>query len=136
MDQTAILNDQIARGRGLIEHLDQKGLSIQAAFWFYFDDPDSESGTWKLIIASPEVDLLGHSKFYRKIWEELRILKDKIGISPLEVYIASPNDELVQLMKIAIVTGPKDLAGIRFTSNVVGGQFVKDAYIYRLSVAE
>ena len=53
----------ISAGSELIRRLDESGLVIHAALWFY--DPDSND--WRLIIASPEVLSKGLKTVYKEV---------------------------------------------------------------------
>jgi hypothetical protein len=51
-------------------------------------------------------------------------------ISVNDISIISTDNALAKLIKSAIHTG-KEIAGIRFTGNVVNGVLIDDAFIYR-----
>jgi hypothetical protein len=48
--------------------------------------------------------------------------------------LMEPDNPLIGLLALAIRTSGNDVSGIRFTNNVINGQLVPDAYIYRLSI--
>ena len=59
------------------------------------------------------------------------LLKINSEISLDDIAVSKPKNPLLKLLKIAIKTGPA-ISGIRFTNNVINGQLIKDAHIYRL----
>jgi hypothetical protein len=58
-------------------------------------------------------------------------LGEKAAAAPLSVIgLLDASDDLVRLLKVAIVTGP-GVKRIRFSKNVINGHFIDDALIYR-----
>lgn len=43
------------------------------------------------------------------------------------------SDPLVRTLAIGLRTGPTDVGEIRFSNNVINGQVIEDAFIYRLA---
>ncbi len=128
MDKTVLVEQDMKDGKKLIQALDKAGFPVNAALWFY----SSESDDWRLLLASPVVDQKGSREAYTFVQSILAELPKNFGISLINVSVVSPNDELIKLLKIVIQTGPRDLAGIRFSRNVIENQFIEDAYIYRV----
>jgi hypothetical protein len=126
MDKTALVEGDIDTGRKLVEALDSARFPVSAALWLYTTEWDE----WRLLIASPVVDEKGPKKSYAKIRATLSKLPATISIK--NVSAVSPKEKLIQLLTKAVYTGP-GIAGIRFTRNAVNGEFIEDAYIYRLT---
>jgi hypothetical protein len=128
MVETDLSKEMIEAGAKLIRCLDDCGMRPDA-FWFYFTDV----GAWKLVLADASVGETGPKAVYRQIQ---KTLDDANGeLAPLEldhVTLARPDSPIVALLRTVVHTGP-DIAGVRFTRNVVNGTFIEDAYIYRLS---
>jgi hypothetical protein len=133
MAEAALVDADIAFGRELVEALDleppEAGLRPSAAFWFFFPD----ESTWRLVLALPAMETEEPQEVYRKVLDvmnrrvrDLSRPTDAIGLAPPDVPIA-------QLLRSAIHTGSEGVAGIRFTHNVINGQLVDDAYIYRVT---
>jgi hypothetical protein len=116
-------------GEKLLKALDSSGIEISAALWLY----DADQGEWRFLIASPLVDEKGPLEVYKIIREHLATLNlsDEMGSSNISV--VGKNDKLINLLKIAIQTGPKSVSQIRFTRNVINGTLIEDAYIYRIA---
>jgi hypothetical protein len=127
MDKTALVEKYIEDGKKLINGLDEKGFRLDAALWFYLTDSDE----WRLLLASPFVEKEGPRKSYNVIQSVLEGLSPPSAISLKDISIVSPNYNLIQLLKIAIRTGP-GISDIRFTRNVINNTLIEDAYIYRI----
>ncbi len=115
-------------GENLLRELDAASVNVDSALWFYFP----EEGIWKLLLSFPDVEKKGPKAAYARVQKAL----SKLGEGPAppldDVALAKPNSPLLRLLKVAIRTGP-GISGIRFSNNVVDGQLIPDAYIYRLT---
>ena len=124
-----ILNESMIKaGEELTRILDQMSWPVTASLWFYF----LEENQWKLLLASPSVGKSGPKRAYQSIQEALGKFQQgipKIGLQ--DVVVTDESNPLISLMKIAIQTGD-GISGIRFSKNVINGQVIEDAYIYRL----
>ena len=86
---------------------------------------------WKLLLSVEGVEKEGPKKTYRQV-QKLMAKKTKAKDLTLDkITLLKPKAPLLQLMEKAIKTGP-GISGIRFTGNAINGQFIPDAYIYRL----
>ena len=120
---------KIESGKNLLEVLDKGSIKIFSFFWFFL----AESGSWRLIISSPDFEKFDIRKCYQdfiKDYGNNEAIKD-IGIS--NITLLPNSNDLIKLFKIAIKTDERSISGIRFTSNVINGILIEDAYIYRLS---
>jgi hypothetical protein len=121
--------DMIEAGAEVTKALDNTGVPVSAAFWFF----EPEINEWRLFFASPEVPTNGPRKFYERIQLALDQLASKGAAAPLStIGLLDPNSELVQLLKAAIRTGP-GINRIRFSKNAINGHFIEDALIYRVT---
>jgi len=127
MATTVLVERDIQEGKDLIEALDKTEFKVDASLWFYSSDSDE----WRLLIASPFVEENGPRKSYGFIRSVLAQPSPPSGISLKNVSVLSPKNQLIKLLKTAISTGP-DIAGIRFTRNVINNTLIEDAYIYRI----
>lgn len=125
----SLTDAMIKAGADLIRRLDEVEWPVVASFWLYVPELNS----WKLLLASPVVALSGPRRAYEAIQMALSTVPERqaqLALSNIEV--VEPSHYLVKLLRTAINTGPT-INGIRFTSNVINGQFIHDAYIYRMS---
>ena len=124
-----LTREMIQSGGALVRKLDERGLSPDAAFWFYF--PDLQQ--WKLIIAEVNLASRGPRETYKEIQDTIGKAEEELGDLSLDsVALAKPDAPIVSLLGAAISTGP-GISGIRFTNSVINGTVIEDAYIYRLT---
>lgn len=113
-------------GRSLIDDLDNCGEEVDAALWFLYPD----TRTWKLLLSLPKASRKGPREAYRVIQKSMK----RLGIATFgldTIAVSRVNAPLFRLLRTAIKTG-KAIGSIRFTSNVINGVSIEDAYIYRL----
>ena len=122
----ALSQDMISAGAELTKKLAEK-LSIRAAFWFLV----AETETWRFIVSTPETDTQGPKKVYSTIQKVLSKQRGLPAFLLSDISVVSPQHPLVQVLKSAIGTAP-GVSGVRFSRNTVNGQFIEDAYIYRV----
>jgi hypothetical protein len=127
MDKTTLVENDIEDGKKLIEALDNASFNVHSALWYYLSDSDQ----WRFIIASPLVDKKSPKEAYSLIQGILAKISPQIKISLKDVSVVSPKLDLIQLLRIAIHTGP-GVSGIRFKGNTINNVFIEDAYIYRV----
>jgi len=129
--ENAVVKEQLTEtmirlGGELTEKLDNTGLPVVAAMWFF----EPEINEWRLFFASPEVSALGPRSVYKKIQEALEALGGAAAIPLSMIGVLDAEDDLVRLIKAAVQTGPS-ISRIRFSKNVINGHFIDDALIYR-----
>ena len=118
-------------GRTLTKALDDADLGVSSALWFYFSDVQQ----WRFVFASPIVDKIGPRKAYKKVQRVIQKLKQRLPTLDLTSVVAvSAKHPLIRLLGSAIGTGP-GMSAIRFSRNAVNGQFIEDAFIYRMTKA-
>ncbi len=125
MDTKALVDPNIRAGAELVEELDKRDLRVQAALWRL----DEESRDWRLLIASPLVEQPGPTWFLKRTQDALKAVRGGLRLRDLEV--RSPRDPEITLFMGAVSTGGTG-AGIRFSRTMINGNFIEDAYIYRL----
>jgi hypothetical protein len=128
MVETQLTPELVREGAALVEKLDASGASPDAAFWFYY--PDTHS--WKLFLVEMKLAQEGPREAYRSVQKALQALRNEVVHLSLEdVAVAKPDMPLVALLSRVISTGP-GMGGIRLSRNVINGQMIEDAYIYRM----
>jgi hypothetical protein len=128
MDKATLVDAQVDDGKKLIQALDAAKVDVQAAMWFYF----TESNDWRLVIATPLMDVIGPMKTYEIIQNEMEKSLPDLSVKLRNIFLVNPQHKLIRLMKIAVGTG-KTISGIRFTQNVINNILIEDAYIYRMT---
>ena len=121
--------DMIKSGELLVAALDKLNLLVKGAFWLLLP----EQHVWRLVIASPQVRLLGPKAVYKKIRSALGKLPPEIAtVETKDISVVDERTPLFQLLRSTIATGP-GISGIRFSRNVINGQLIEDAYVYRVT---
>ncbi len=129
MVKETLVDRDISDGKKLINVLDQSDFKVRSAFWLYM----SELGEWSLFLASDYVNKYGQKKAYEFIQNELLKVAPSIVIPLSSINAVKVDDDMVNLLKVLIKTGPNDLNEIRFTQNVINGVMIEDAFIYRIT---
>ncbi|MBC8278264.1 MAG: hypothetical protein H8E46_08540 [FCB group bacterium] len=125
MDKTTLVEKDIEAGKDLVRKLDDMDLKVTSAFWIY----DSDSEIYRLVIAFPFYDEHGPKAAYLKIRSVLDTFGESFRISLSNIHAVSPSDSFVIKMSKAIRV--EGLSDIRFSRNVIDGEYVEDALIYR-----
>lgn len=127
MVASTLTNELIEGGRSLVNQLDDNNAKVNGAFWFLLP----EQSFWKLMISLDDVESIGPRAAYTRIQKALSKIAQPQGLTLDDVALLKPTAPILKLMKVALKTGPST-SGIRFTNNVINGQLIPDAYIYRL----
>jgi hypothetical protein len=128
MDSKELRNDFIDIGGRVLAGLDDSDINVSSAFWFLLPD----SG-WRLVIATSIFDEVGANGAYETLLKKVAGILGGDNAFINSISIVSPSHPLVQLLRSAINTGPDSNSGIRFKGNIINGQLIEDAYIYRVS---
>ena len=122
-----LTEEMIEAGAQLTQKLDELGMPIAIAMWFFMPDINE----WRLLFASPKLSTEGPREVYEQIEEARRTLGAQAERVPLSaIGLMDTNHQLVQLLQTALHTGP-GVSRVRFSKNVVNGHFIDDALIYR-----
>jgi hypothetical protein len=110
--------------KNIVEALDDAGLAIPAALWFYMADSDQ----WLFMLATPLVDVRGPKMAYKKVQSALKKIPEESRLTLKDILVVSPNNDLIELLRTAV----KTQVGIRFSRNTINNTLIDDAYIYRM----
>lgn len=126
---TELTPDLIDDGARLVQKMDEMGIAPRAAFWMLFPDID----VWRLAISESSSSKEGPLKGYRTIQKAMeRLDPEPERLSLDNIALLPPGAPLVDLLRAAIPTGP-GISRIRLTNNVVDGQLIADALLYRIT---
>ena len=124
-----LTEDMITTGEHVVDALDRLNVLVKGAFWLLLPDQH----VWRLVIASPEVRTLGPKAVYRKVTAALKRLPANVQpISTKDITVLEDNNQLVHLLRALVKTGPA-ISRIRMPRNVVNGQIIEDALLYRMT---
>jgi hypothetical protein len=123
----ALTGEMIEAGASVVKGLKKRRFVVDAAVWLYL----SELNRWRLVLATPGLRRDGPKKAYKRLLQNLRSM-DTHRISLEDVALADSRDPLIQVIRHALRTY-RSPNGIRFSREMVQGQFIEDAYVYRLS---
>ena len=130
MDKRTLVDSDFQKGHMLILVLDQSNFPVHSALWLF----DEERDSWRLLIASEEVEEHEPMKAYEAIYDVLnKIKKDntRFDITLDNISLVGLSDNLIKDIGTAVQTGRKSIEGIRFTRHAINNQYIEDAYIYR-----
>lgn len=134
MVENTVVKDQLTEamvdsGAELTRKLDELGLAICAAFWYFMP----EINEWRLLFASPEVSERGPRGVYEKIQLALEQLGERAAAAPLSaIGLLDQNADLVKALRTVIRAG-NGIGRLRISKNAALGHFIDDALIYRAS---
>jgi hypothetical protein len=123
---TALVEEYKNAGREFLARLDEAGVDVRAALWFYVEP----SEIWRLILAIPEVDRSGTAPVYARI---LPVLHEHGQLTINDVTVTGLKDPLIQELA-ARVQNRTGLAKIFVRKEYLKSTYVEDAYIYRMNV--
>jgi len=123
-----LTNEMIKAGREITRRLDQAGILVRSAAWWYMP----ESKTWRLLIASPKVKTDGRTKVYHKIQTVLsKIPDDEPRVALKDITAVECDDPRISSLRSMYKTERTSLSGVSVTASAVDGHFIDDAFIYR-----
>lgn len=126
-----MVEPDVEAGENLIEVLTQNGLKPRTALWLRVD------GNWRLVLHIGKFEKLTPSLAYRQIQ---RVLDDAeargLRLPPLREITLVKRDEpiLIALRRVFGRTPPDpgSKVDIRIKDSSVDGQWIEDAYVFRL----
>jgi hypothetical protein len=122
------LNDGlIESGKLLVQQLDDGKVNVAAAFWLLLP----EEGFWKLMIALADHEVKGSRAGYARVQKALSRIQERGELSLGDVSLLKPTAPLLKSLRAGLRKGCR-ADGARLTNEVIKGQLISDAYIYRL----
>jgi len=80
-----LTEEMIEGGARLTAKLDEMGLPLAVAMWFFFADLNE----WRLLLASPDLSTAGPRVIYRRVEDARQALGDRAAAVPLCYYSGS-----------------------------------------------
>lgn len=127
MDKTAMVSIEISRGSDLLDALDRAGVKIVVAVWTFL----SEYEDWRLVVSSRQFDSPDPRDAYRLLHDSLATAGFTPKNTPAIMILPTTDPFIRELRRIFGKT--KSVEGMRLGGEMIGGRFVQDAYVYRIS---
>lgn len=99
---------------------------IRGALWLL----EPEARDWRLIIASPRVDMVGARDAYRELAEVTRSIPAESG-QLLKIELISPRHPMYQALT-SVFGQTASVEGARLGGTLVAGIYIDDAYLYEV----
>lgn len=129
MVETELTQQLIDAGADLVLNLDEEGINPDAAFWRY----SSELGGWRLYLAEAKLGRTGPKVVYRQIQRIIKNLPAESRVLELsDIGLVRSDSPFIRKLRTAIQTG-HGISGKRIKNNVINGNVIEDAYIYRVA---
>lgn len=124
-----LTEDMIAAGEHVLGALDRAALPVKSAFWLWL--PDQQ--VWRLFLASAYVRQQGPKAVYRRVLAAIKKLPAEVHrVDIKDITVVEETHPLIQGLGVLVKTGPGK-SRIRMSRNVVNGQFIEDALLYRMT---
>jgi hypothetical protein len=94
MDQTTLVDEQIADGKRFLDWLGEAGFPVIAAGWVR----ESERWRWYLDIVSPVVEEQGIRNAYHRLNTLVREMPQPCSIGPLDLMVFGPDEPLAEAL--------------------------------------
>lgn len=125
MVETPLVTPDAASAAAILRALDAAGIPITVALWLKKTDEDA----WELVLSTPLYDKLGPSEAY------LRLIKALSNEGPVVLRLpwrieGNSNPFIRGLRKMFGKTA--SVEGMHLGGHMVGGQWIHDAYAYRI----
>ncbi len=123
MYKTILVEKLIEDGAKLLKGLDDRGIPVRAALWFY----DPERTAWQLIIVTSVASNPGPLEAYMQIQHAMTGLDPSFSLD--DILVMSPNSRKFEELK-RVMEGAAHGA-LLIPKNSPGGIVFDDAYVYR-----
>lgn len=125
MLKETLLNSDVEFGEKVLDTLDAAGFPVSAALWLRRGDEENLS----LLLASPLYDKLGMSK--ANLQMVTAIIAGKQDWMRVPLRLTGTRDPLIRDLR-RIFGKTESVKGMRLGSQMLGGIWVDEAYVYRL----
>jgi hypothetical protein len=125
MDQTTLVDEQIADGKRLLDRLGEAGFPVTAAGWVR----ETENGRWYLYVVSPVVKDQGIGTAYRRIQPVIRQMPQPFSIGPFQVRAFEPHGRVAEAM-LELRHRNAGRSPLRYGGTQLGGIEIEAAYLY------
>jgi hypothetical protein len=125
MDQTPLVDEQIADGKRLLDRLAEAGFPVTVAAWVR----ETERWRWYLNIVSPVDEDQGIGSTYRRIHALLRQMPQPFPLSTLDIMAVGPHKPLGEAL-IDLQRRHPGRSYFHFGGSHLGGVEIEAVYLY------
>ena len=118
---------QIAAGAELLLRTDTGGVNAKAAMWIRSEDQPE----WRLLLGIQGLKKQGPRAIYTRLQFFLKKKPPLDGVTLSDIVLDDPGSLALQNMRMVIRTGT-GISAIQLSNNMMNGERLPDAYIYRL----
>lgn len=126
MDKTALVNFDIENGQEVINALDGDNKNPNVALWAKL--PEYED--WRLVIASERLRQTGSLFPYSQVNSAMDKANIPIWKRP-KVFLRPMDKPFIKSLR-SVFANATDTYGMRLGGQTFGGQYVEDAFVYRI----
>jgi hypothetical protein len=126
MVKETLVGLDVAGGEKILSALDAAEFPVTAAFWMLSGTEGEER--WRLFLASPLYDKLGHRAAFLKMFRALSQCNHDWAGSP--IHLETTRRPLIRELRKTF--GKTSRAGVHLGGRMIGDQWVDDLYIYRI----
>jgi hypothetical protein len=125
MDQTPLVDEQIADGKRFLEQLGEAGFPVTAAAWI------RETERWRphLYLVSPVVEEQGIGNAYLRINTLVREMPQPSSIGPFDIMLLGPDEPLAEVL-LDLQRRYPGRSSFHFGGSHLGMVAIEDVYLY------
>jgi hypothetical protein len=127
MDKATMVSVDISKGSELVGALERAKVKVSVALWAFLSDYED----WRLIISSRQFDLPDLRNAYGLLRNALAPAGFGLRNTPVIMILPTKDPFVRDLRRIFGKT--KSVEGMRIGGQLIGGRFLEDGYVYRIS---
>ena len=124
MVEAPLVTPDVMFGRAILQSLDEAEFPTTVAMWLKEDDD------WNLVLGTPLYDKLGSKEAYLLLIKALS-KEGPVALSSLPLRLQGHSNPLIKGLRRTFGK-TASVEGMRLGGHTVGGQWIDDAYVYRI----
>jgi len=127
MDKTLLVSIDLEMGTEILRILDEAGLKVRVALWANLE----EYADWRLLISSRRLATDGLLDAYRQVNSALHAAGFPMEKKPAIMILPMTDPFIKELRRI--FAKARTVEGMRLGGQSIGGRWVEDAFVYRIT---